>query len=367
MTLTEVKAAAKRILRGTASFCSPAYSRISSMNEQQAMKMITSCSVKPAGTCFAQNQLADIRCDLQIVVPAYNVEQYLQSCMESILSQKTKYSFHVVLVDDGSKDSTPEICDQYADHPKVTVIHQKNRGLSGARNTGLQTLFGRYILLVDSDDILCEGAIEGLMDTACRCDCDLVEGGAFYLFDSGKTVMHRYDDDRQVLNPFKELHGHAWGKLYRRELFADLCFPEGYWYEDSVLSFLVFSLAKRICVSGQMAYAYRINESGIVKTSVGKPRAVETYWITEQLLAERAERGLAMDSQFFQFMLLQIRLNQLRVSGLRDDVQEAVFVQTCELLERYFPEEAMTGREKNLIRALKKKDFGMFRMCCKFF
>lgn len=367
MTLSNIKSTVKKILRDTSAFVSPFCSKISAMEPEQARQIVTRCAPKPAGVCAAEHRLIGERCDLQIVVPAYNVERYLESCMDSILSQKTKYSFHVLLVDDGAKDGTPAICDKYTGDPRVTVIHQKNRGLSGARNTGLRELFGRYILLVDSDDILCEGAIDGLLDTAYRYDCDLVEGGAFYLKESGKTIMHRYDCDRQVENPFKEIHGHAWGKLYKRELFADLCFPDGYWYEDSVLSFLIFSLAKRIYVSKQMAYAYRINESGIVKSSVGKPRAVETYWITEQLLAERVQRGLPMDAQFFHFMLLQIRLNQLRVRDLNEDVQEAVFVLTGDLLKQHFPEIMMQGKEKNLIRSLKEKDFGMFRMCCKFF
>lgn len=367
MTLSEIKGMVKKTLRGASSLCAPLRSQKSQMDQQEAVSQVTACAGKPQGTCFAKNTLGECLWDLQIVVPAYNVEQYLPGCMESILAQKTQYTYHVFLVEDGAKDATPEIADRYAGDPRVTVIHQKNRGLSGARNTGLKELKGRYVLLVDSDDLLCEGAIEGLLDTAYRYDCDLVEGGAYYLTDSGRTVMHRYSEDGQVENPFAELHGHAWGKLYRRELFADLCFPEGYWYEDSVLSFLIFSLAKTVCVSAQMAYAYRINESGIVKTSVGKPRAVETYWITEQLLAERVQRVLNMDAQFFNFMLLQIRLNQLRVQDLSTEVQEAVFVLTCDLLKRYFPESAMTGREKNLIRALKEKDFGMFRMCCKFF
>lgn len=367
MTQSEIKAFIKKVLRSGSAFCAPVFSKKSTVKIQDAYQIIHNCSPKPAGTCFFGNQLADIRCDLQIVVPAYNVEQYLDECMESILNQKTKYSFHVVLVEDGAKDRTPEIADKYAEDPRVTVIHQKNRGLSGARNTGLKELFGKYVLLVDSDDILCEGAIEGLLDTAFAHDCDLVEGGAYYLYEDRQAVMHRYDHDRRVENPYEEIHGHAWGKLYKRELFEKLCFPEGYWYEDSALSFLVFSMAKTIYVSGQMAYGYRINESGIVKTSVGKPRAVETYWITEQLLEERLQRGLPMDQRFFGFMLLQIRLNQLRIRDLSDEVQEAVFTMTCALLQKYFPETAMTGKETNLIKALKAKDFGMYRMCCKFF
>lgn len=367
MTQSEIKQTVKKILRGTMAFASPLCHEVSQMSEQTARATLTALSPKPQGTGRAENRLTEIRCDLQIVVPAYNVEEYLEDCMDSILSQNTKYSYHVVLVDDGAKDRTPEIADRYTDDPKVTVIHQKNRGLSGARNTGMKELFGRYVLFVDSDDVLCEGAIEGLLDTAYQNDCDLVEGGAYYLMDGHRTVMHRCDADRRITNPYEDLHGHAWGKLYKRELLENLGFPEGYWYEDSLLSFLVFPAAKNICVSKQMAYAYRINQSGIVKTSVGKPRAAETYWITEQLLTERAEMGMPMDGVFFRFMLLQIRLNQLRVSELDREVQEAVFVLTCDLLKRFFPENVMKGKEKNLIRALKTKDFGMFRMCCKFF
>ena len=147
---------------------------------------------------------------LSVIVPVYNVEEYLGRCVDSILAQTYKH-LEVILVDDGAKDKTPEICDKYKDDPRVTVIHQKNRGLSGARNTGLKELFGKYVLLVDSDDILCEGAIEGLLDTAFRYDCDLVEGGAYYLFESGKNIMHRYRQDAQVTDPFAEIHGHAWG------------------------------------------------------------------------------------------------------------------------------------------------------------
>lgn len=367
MTQTEIKSGIKKILRSAVTAAAPLFSEISGKEKDSARGELLEISPKPKGTGRTQNHLTEVGCDLQIVIPAYNVEAYLEDCMDSVLSQKTKYSYHVVLVDDGAKDRTPEIADKYAGDPRVTVIHQKNRGLSGARNTGMKKLFGRYVLFVDSDDLLCEGAIEGLLDTAYQNDCDLVEGGAYYLMDGHQTVMHLYDADKRVTNPYEGLHGHAWGKLYKRELLENLGFPEGYWYEDSLLSFLVFPAAKNIWVSKQMAYAYRINQSGIVKSSQGKPRAVETYWITEQLLTERAEMGMPMDEEFFRFMLLQIRLNQLRVSELSREVQEAVFVLTCDLLKRSFPENVVKGKEKNLIRALKTKDFGMFRMCCKFF
>jgi glycosyltransferase involved in cell wall biosynthesis len=337
------------------------------MSVAEAGENLVNCWEKKETTCAANNSRRMPVCDLQIVVPAYNVEAYLEQCMESILNQKTRFKFHVVLVDDGSKDGTPAICDKYAEDPRVTVIHQQNRGLSGARNTGMEYLFGRYVMFVDSDDLLAEGAIEGMMDTACKNHADLVEGGAYYLKDGNRSVAHRYEQDEEVTNPYTQLHGHAWGKLYKATLLEKLCFPEGYWYEDSLLSFLVFSLAKEIWVSSCMCSCYRINREGIVKTSVGKPRAVETYWITEALLEQRKALGLPMDEAFFGFLLLQLRLNQLRLADLAEEVQESAFVLSCDLLECYFDPKAIKGKEKNLIKALKKRDFGMFRMCCRFF
>ncbi|MBO7252147.1 MAG: glycosyltransferase [Oscillospiraceae bacterium] len=367
MTAAQIKSAVKGMLRAASAYCSPLFHRPARISLEEARKELEGCAAKPAGTACAQNRLEEILWDVQIVIPAYNVQEYLEACMESVLSQKTRYSYHVVLVDDGAKDATPEICDHYADHPHVTVIHQANRGLSGARNTGMKELQGKYVLFLDSDDVLCPGALEGLLDTAFAHDCDLVEGGAYYLHDGRKTVMHSYSCDGKVENPYTQLHGHAWGKLYKRELLEKICFPEGYWYEDSLLSFMVFSMARNIWQSAQMVTAYRINQSGIVKSSKGKPRAVETYWITEMLLQERKKADLPFDKDFFGFMLLQIRLNQLRLSDLPEKVQEAAFVLTCDLMEQYFAPEIRNGREKQLIRALAPRDFGMFRMCCRFF
>lgn len=367
MDMSTGKAKVKQLLRGGCSAVSPFFSKDSDLSTAQARQILETCWEKKDTTCLADNCVKSPMCDLQIVVPAYNVEEYLEECMESILNQKTRFSFHVVLVDDGARDRTPEICDKYVDDPRVTVIHQKNRGLSGARNTGMEYLFGRYVMFVDSDDVLPPGAIEGLMDTACHQHADLVEGGAYYVINGKESVAHRYEKDAAVSNPYEQIHGHAWGKVYKAKLLKKLRFPEGYWYEDSMLSFLVFSMAENTWVSSQMCYGYRINQEGIVKSSKGKPRAAETYWITEELLQERQEMGLPMDEAFYRFLLLQLRLNQLRLSDLDEKIQESAFVLSCELLEKYFHADCMTGKEKNLIKALKKRDFGMFKMCCRFF
>ena len=365
MTIADLKQTVKSMLRGTCAFCAPLFSRRSGLTEGDARRILLSCAPCPAGTSRADNTLLPPRCDLQIIVPAYNVEHYLADCMDSLLAQETKYSLHVVLVDDGAKDSTPAICDRYTADPRVTVIHQANRGLSGARNTGLREIFGRYVMFVDSDDLLLPGAVEALLDTAFTNDADLVEGGANYVFANRQETAHSYIAAEAVPNPFR-LHGHAWGKVYRADIFGKLCFPEGFWYEDSLLSYLIFPALQNAWVCPHVCYGYRINESGIVRSSVGKPRAVETYWITEKLLREHEDAGLPMDESFYAYLLLQARLNHLRVENLPEEVQESVFLLTCALLERAFPGITIPG-QKNLQKALKTRDFGMFKMCCKFF
>lgn len=367
MTMSELKGIIKSALRGISSGVSPLFSRKTKLEESEARAMLEECSPDPCGSARTANMLLPVTCDLQIVIPAYNAQDYLEACMNSVLSQKTRYSYHVVLVDDGAKDRTPEICDRYASDPRVTVIHQQNRGHAGARNRGLQELFGTYVMFVDSDDILCQGAIEGLLDTAYAHDCDMVEGGAYYLIDGKQSIMHRYAAEQPIQDPNQVFHGQPWGKVYKRELFETVNFPEGYWYEDSVMAFLIFPSAKTSYVCPQMTYYYRINQAGIVKSSRGKPRAVETVYITEMLLRERQEMGYPLDGAFFSFLLLQIRLNQLRLRELDESVQESAFALTCHILSRYYAPDEMTGKEKNLIKALKTKDFGMFKLCCRFF
>lgn len=365
MTKTVIKQHIKTILRHGLNAAAPLFSRKSSLTAQAAREVLLKICPIPRGATEAENRLLSPTVDLQIVIPAYNVEAYLESCMASVLSQETTYSYHVVLVDDGAKDNTPAICDHYADHPKVTVIHQANRGLSGARNTGLREIFGKYLLFVDSDDILLPGAIQALLDTAYRHDCDLVEGSACYLYESRQEIMHQFPAELAAADPYALLHGHAWGKLYKAALFETLCFPEGFWYEDSIMTFLVFPQLTRAYVTPHLCYGYRVNEAGIVRSSHGKPRAVETYWLTEQLMSRYAESGFPVTQPYFRSILHQFRLNQHRVSELPEEVQESVFVLSCDLLDRWFPRDMTDPAYRTLLKALRSRDFGAFKICCK--
>lgn len=100
--------------------------------------------------------------DLQIIIPAYNAEKYIEKCLNSILSQKTQYTYVITVINDGSTDETLQILSKYLDDEHIDIISQSNKGFSGARNCGLKNLVGHYLMFVDSDDWICEDAIEKL-------------------------------------------------------------------------------------------------------------------------------------------------------------------------------------------------------------
>ena len=108
-----------------------------------------------------------------------------------------------------------------------------------------------------------------------------------------------------------------------------------------------------------------LNEAGIVRSSHGKPRAVETYWLTEQLMSRYAESGFPVTQPYFRSILHQFRLNQHRVSELPEEVQESVFVLSCDLLDRWFPRDMTDPAYRTLLKALRSRDFGAFKICCK--
>lgn len=364
-----IKSILKKFIKGLLkliyNIASPFMSKKSKMNSNTAREILHKCSPKPNGTAEAHNQLLEPIYDLQIIIPAYNVEQYLRECLDSVLSQKTKYKFVVILIDDGSTDATGAIADEYSSDERLCVIHQENRGFSGARNVGLAQIYAKYIMFVDSDDRLCEGAVEALLDVAFKNDCDVVEGGAYYFTQKNKEVAHNYSVVQKINIAKGGLHGQPWAKVYKAHLFENCCFPEGFWYEDSILLFLIWPITKVVYVIPEMVYEYRRNLEGITAISRGKPKSIDTYWVTEQLMAEREEKNLPVDKIYFNKFIKQITLNQNRVALLNSEIQESIFVLSRDLMYKYFPQELIDSSQEKMVKALKNKDFGIYKMCCK--
>lgn len=209
---------------------------------------------------------------ISVIVPIYNVEKYLKNCVNSILKQ-TYTNLEIILVDDGSPDRCPEICDEFAlVDDRIKVIHQQNGGLSKARNTGIDIAKGLYLVFVDSDDTVEYELIEQLYKCLKRYNCKMAACGRKYVFEDGKTIcklpkgidkVFEFEDAIKEMNTFQLFDMSAWAKIYDRELFASLRFPEKRLSEDYFLMFKLIDLSRRVGYISEPLYNYLQRTSSI--------------------------------------------------------------------------------------------------------
>lgn len=205
---------------------------------------------------------------VSVVIPAYNSERYISHCLDSILNQ-TYSDIEIIIVNDGSTDNTLDICNAYREKTtRIKIINQPNKGVSGARNAGLDICLGDYVLFVDSDDELYETAIETLMNYSSSHDSDLICGGVT-IQKSDQTYVDDIPVERIVADKNEIIHElvtarytSCWAKLYKKELIADIRFEEGRKInEDSYFVFQYVLKCKSIGYVNAPVYKYLFHTS----------------------------------------------------------------------------------------------------------
>ena len=211
---------------------------------------------------------------LSIIIPVYCVENTLDRCVKSIVGQ-SYHDIEVILVDDGSPDHCPEMCDSWAQKDeRIRVIHQNNGGLSDARNVGIDASRGEWLTFVDSDDYIEEGTLEQVM--AATADNDLVEYPVERFCGSPQESLLTFepkvykDMSDYWLNGQAYEHSYVWNKIYRKELFNQIRFPKGQVFEDIQTLPLLLQKAHRVATIPHGLYHYCWNESGITATANGQ-------------------------------------------------------------------------------------------------
>lgn len=310
---------------------------------------------------FHQKNATEPTVDLQIIVPVYNVEKYLDDCISSIINQNTTFSYSVVLVDDGSTDGSEGILEKYKKYPLITTIRQMNGGVSKARNFALQRIFGYYVMFMDSDDILPENSIQRLLETAFKYDAEIIEGG-HQLFDSagwGSICRH---SDKATKCDGSELYGYPWGKVIRNDRLSDFCFPVGFLFEDTVMRTLLYPSCSTAYTIPDIVYYYRNNNLGITQTSGSSPRCIDTFWMMKYCLEERVRRGQQLGLSDFEDYLLACYRNWGRTRNMPLNIQESIFVLSCDLLHTHFNQffNEYSGKYPRLFNAIAHQSFGAF-------
>lgn len=208
---------------------------------------------------------------ISVIVPVYNVENYLRKCLESIINQTYK-NLEIILIDDGSTDNSGKICDEYAAKDnRIKLIHKPNGGLSDARNAGLEIAKGEYIGFVDSDDWLELNAYEIMLGAIFKNDFDIAICGYVVEF-KNKKIMRALDSNtlignEKILNTLfynKNFPNAVWCKLYKREIFRKLRFPVGKIYEDMLIKFDILKNSTKIIIISEILYHYRQRENSIM-------------------------------------------------------------------------------------------------------
>lgn len=229
---------------------------------------------------------------ISVIIPVYNVREYLDKCMYSILHQ-TFNDYEIILIDDGSNDGSQNLCDEYAnDYQIVRTVHKKNGGLSDARNSGIRVSQAEYITFIDSDDYVENDYLEYLYKLICKSMSDISVAGTFVV-DKDGNILREFDKyTSKVMSPKDALNSalyqdafdiSAWGKLYHKNLFNKRVFKKNILFEDlDLIPYLILD-STSIAYGNESKYYYLQRENSIVSSQFNNKK-LELVAISQRLL-----------------------------------------------------------------------------------
>lgn len=210
------------------------------------------------------------QCLISVIIPVYNVEKYLTACVESVRNSDYE-NLEIILVDDGSPDNCPKMCDEFAkSDERIVVVHKENGGLSSARNAGIDIAKGEYITFVDSDDEITADMISYMYTIAVKENCDIVQMGICVVHE-GEDIELNTTEEYIVITPEQAIHNiyegcyvNATVKLYERGLFDDgMRFPHVL-HEDAYITPRLFHKSRSVAVSEKHGYIYFQRQGSIM-------------------------------------------------------------------------------------------------------
>ena len=222
---------------------------------------------------------------ISIIAPVYNIQEYLSQCLTSICNQ-TFPDLEIIVVNDGSTDGSGKICDKFAlKDPRIRVIHQANKGVSAARNAGLQMAQGDYLAFVDGDDWIESDMYELLLEQLVKQEADIAvcshykdKGGKSKArYQSGAIHALTRNDALKALAQDKWLRNYVWDKLYKRQLFENLTFPEGCIYEDLAINYQLFFRANKVVVVDTPKYHYVLRQGSALRSRYNPQKELQLF------------------------------------------------------------------------------------------
>lgn len=333
------------------------------INKEEAFEKVNKVSKKPMKKYSYNKRIIDENIDLSIIVPAYNSSDYIKECISSVLMQKTSYNYELIVINDGSKDDTLEKINLFKENKHLKIINQENKGFSGARNRGIDESLGKYIMFLDSDDLLCENSIEKLIKTAKEKKADIVQG-SYYTFNKNGNKFYTNITPTEK-NKEISIPGFPWGKVYNAKLFENVRFPLDFWYEDTIVNYLLARLSNKYVAISDYVYGYRINEKGITFTSKKSKKVLDTYWIIEEMIDLSKNIGLKIDDSIYDMTIFQLsNLLYRRIHFLDEETIKNTFILACYLIQDMGIKDS---KNKSIIfrdieKAFKEKNYRLWKL-----
>ena len=246
---------------------------------------------------------------ISVIVPVYNVEEYLEECLESI-RQQTFTDIEVILVNDGSTDGSREICEQYCEKDsRFKLINQENQGLSEARNVGVRASVGEYIFFVDSDDVIKVDILETLIpfmtENVDIVGCDYSSKKEDLTLQTTPDIIFKGNSSEAILNclHYGAVRAFAWSKLYRRNIVEEVLFPKGLIYEDIYTGVANLKYIRNIVVISSIGYYYRRRSDSITGKKHSE-KTLDIFKICNLLLEEFSNHKLLAYIGRFNFLMI---------------------------------------------------------------
>lgn len=323
---------------------------------------------------------------VSVIVPAYNVERYIRECIQSITDQ-TYSNLEIIIVDDGSTDSTGTICDSLADHDnRITVIHKPNSGLSDARNMGIAHSHGEWIAFIDSDDFVAATFIETLIKAAYSNKCEIAAIPFGRPFKDGETcILNPVDNTRSIsIETAHEVQEKMLYQAYDTASQWRICksdivnkhtFPSGMYYEDLAIVYKYIHDANRIAiVNDAELYAYRLRSNSIIRQRYNHLKSKSALTIGPQLVLDiqkwYPDLRNAAESRIFslyRMVFAQIPFNSSTPQEKSDQAQLWIGLKSYRSTVLHDPHARRRERLAAAIASLGKTPFSIFCLLCRKF
>lgn len=313
---------------------------------------------------------------ISVVVPIFKVELYLEECIDSILNQ-TYSNLEIILIDDGSPDNCPKICDDYKlKDNRIRVIHQENQGLSAARNSGMKIATGEFIAFVDSDDYIAADTYEKLFNAQKKYNADIVTCGICVFNDGDKpnpinsseiSILNRNDALSDYLYDNSKVAVVAWNKLYKLDYFKDILnFEKGRLFEDFIPITKCFIHSERICVVNEELYFYRQRAASINGENFNvksfNPNVLDLSYSVDTIISIISEYDESLLNSIMPACLkakLSIANQMIRANSIDDD-----YIRELQKICKKYKKNISRSTKLRKTEKLKLRLFNNFKIYC---